>query len=215
MKQTSLFKQFFLVVLLLVGSATGAWADDTEVTINFGTTTGYWAAHNDASYIDSDSRTWTRVCSVSNMSGQAAYSQFGNTSNTPNVTLTATAGKDMTLTAFSVTMYGASGGTNPTTGTIYLYKKSGDTETQLATASVSGTDNVICSITSNQAFSSTDELEVKIKDLEQSIYNYGIQEMHIENSVADIKCLQEQLPDICPLCGNPMNICKGGKHEKA
>ena len=161
MKQTSLFKQFFLLVLLLVGSATGAWADDTEVTINFGTTTGYWAAHNDASYIDSDSRTWTRVCSVSNMSGQAAYSQFGNTSNTPNVTLTATAGKDMTLTAFSVTMYGASGGSSPTTGTIYLYKKSGDTETQLATAEVNGTSNVVCSITSNQAFSSTDELEVK------------------------------------------------------
>ena len=61
----------------------------------------------------------------------------------------------------------------------------------------------------------TDELEVKVKDLEKSIYDYGIQEMHIENSVADIKCLQEQLPDICPLCGNPMNICKGGKHEKA
>ena len=35
MKQTSLFKQFFLLVLLLVGSATGAWAD--EVTFSFST----------------------------------------------------------------------------------------------------------------------------------------------------------------------------------
>ena len=161
MKQKNIFKKLLTLVLLLVASTTGAWADDTEVTINFGNTTGYWAAHNDASYTDSDSRKWTRVCSVTNMSGQAAYSQFGNASNTPNVTLTATAGKDMTLTAFSVTMYGASGGSSPTTGTIYLYKKSGDTETQLATASVNGTSNVVCSITSNQAFSSTDELEVK------------------------------------------------------
>ena len=161
MKQKNIFKKLLTLVLLLVASTTGAWADETNVTINFGTTTGYWAAHNNASYTDSDSRTWTRVCSVSNMSGQAAYSQFGNTSNTPNVTLTATAGKDMTLTAFSVTMYGASGGSSPTTGTIYLYKKSGDTETQLATAEVNGTSNVVCSITSNQAFSSTDELEVK------------------------------------------------------
>ncbi len=161
MKQKNIFKKLLTLVLLLVASTTGAWADDTEVTINFGNTTGYWAAHNDASYTDSDSRKWTRVCSVTNMSGQAAYSQFGNASNTPNVTLTATAGKDMTLTAFSVTMYGASGGSSPTTGTIYLYKKSGDTETQLATAEVNGTSNVVCSITSNQAFSSTDELEVK------------------------------------------------------
>ena len=135
------------------------WA--TDVTINFGTTTGYWAAHNDATYTDSDSRTWTRVCSVSNMSGQAGYSQFGNTSNTPTATLTATAGSDITVTAFSVTMSGASGGNSPTTGTIYLYKKSGKTETELATASVNGTTAVTCSITSSQAFSSTDELEVK------------------------------------------------------
>lgn len=161
MKQKNFLKKLLTLVLLLVASTTGAWADETEVTINFGTTTGYWAAHNVASYTDSDSRTWTRDCSVSNMSGQAAYSQFGNTSNTPNVTLTATAGKDMTLTAFSVTMFGASGGSSPTVGTIYLYKKSGDTETQLATASVNGTTDVTCSITSNQAFSSTDELEVK------------------------------------------------------
>ncbi len=56
-----------------------------------------------------------------------------------------------------------------------------------------------------------DDLKVSINDLEKSIHDYGIQEMHIENSVADIKCLQEQLPDICPLCGNPMNICKVGE----
>ncbi len=35
MKQKSLFKQFFLLVLLLVGSATGAWADDIWVKTNF------------------------------------------------------------------------------------------------------------------------------------------------------------------------------------
>ena len=34
MKQTSLFKQFFLLVLLLVGSATGAWADEVTITLS-------------------------------------------------------------------------------------------------------------------------------------------------------------------------------------
>ncbi len=163
MKQKNIFKKLLTLVLLLVASTTGAWADETEVTINFGTTEGYWAAHSDASYIDSDSRTWTRTFSAGEKSSwNPNYSQFGNASNTcTDLEFIATAGEDMTLTAFSVTMSGASGGSSPTTGTIYLYKKSGDTETQLATASVSGTDNVICSITSNQAFSSTDELEVK------------------------------------------------------
>ena len=163
MKQKNFFKKLLTLVLLLVASTTGAWADDTEVTINFGSTEGYWAAHNDASYTDSDSRTWTRTFSAGGKSSYSTnYSQFGNASNTcTDLEFIATAGEDMTLTAFSVTMSGASGGSSPTTGTIYLYKKSGDTETQLATASVSGTDNVICSITSNQAFSSTDELEVK------------------------------------------------------
>ncbi len=163
MKQKNIFKKLLTLVLLLVASTTGAWADDTEVTINFGSTEGYWAAHNDASYTDSDSRTWTRTFSAGGKSSYSTnYSQFGNASNTcTDLEFIATAGEDMTLTAFSVTMSGASGGSSPTTGTIYLYKKSGDTETQLATASVSGTDNVICSITSNQAFSSTDELEVK------------------------------------------------------
>ena len=171
MKQTSLFKQFFLLVLLLVGSATGAWADETQVTINFGSTEGYWAAHNDASYTDSDSRTWTRTFSAGERSSYGTnYSQFGNSSNTcTDLEFIATAGKDMTLTAFSVTMSGASGGNSPTVGIIYLYKKSGDTETQLATASVNGTDNVICSITSNQAFSSTDELEVKYVGTKKAI----------------------------------------------
>ena len=144
------------------------WADDpTNVTINFGTTSGYWAAHtNDANqsystYTDSDSRQWTRVCSVSNMSGQAGYSQFGNTDNTPTVTFTATAGSDMTVTAFSVTMNGASGGNKPSAGTIYLYKRTAlGAETQLATASVSGTSSVTCQISSSQSFSSTDILKV-------------------------------------------------------
>ena len=66
----------------------------------------------------------------------------------------------MTVTAFSVKMAGASGGSSPTTGTIYLYKVSGENETELASASVSGTSDVTCSITSNQDFSSTDVLKV-------------------------------------------------------
>ena len=151
-----------LLCALIVGSGT-MWAEDpTSVTINFGTTTGYWAAHTNATtYTDSDSRTWTRTCSVSNMSGQGAYSQFGNASNTcESLVFTATAGSNMTVTAFSVTMAGASGGNSPTTGTIYLYKKSGETETQLATASVSGTTSVTCAISENQSFSKTDELKV-------------------------------------------------------
>ena len=155
-------KIMLLLCALIVGSGT-MWAEDpTSVTINFGTTTGYWAAHTNATtYTDSDSRTWTRTCSVSNMSGQGAYSQFGNASNTcESLVFTATAGSNMTVTAFSVTMAGASGGNSPTTGTIYLYKKSGETETQLATASVSGTTSVTCAISENQSFSKTDELKV-------------------------------------------------------
>lgn len=51
----------------------------------------------------------------------------------------------------------------------------------------------------------------KIEKLKNDIYMYGIHKMHIENSEADIRCLKEQLPDICPLCGKPMDLCKGGK----
>lgn len=151
-----------LLLCALMAGAGNAWADGTNVTINFGTTTGYWSAHTSASYTDSDSRSWSRTCAVSNMSGQAGYSQFGNSSNTcTSLVFTATAGSDMTVTAFSVTMAGASGGNSPTTGTIYLYKRtSGGTETQLATASVSGTTSVICSISSEVVFSSTDMLKV-------------------------------------------------------
>ena len=139
------------------------WA--TDVTINFGSDDTDWKAHvsDNDSYTDSDSRTWTRTYSANNnSSGQAGYSQFGNASNAcTSLVLTATAGSDMTVTAFSVTMAGASGGKSPTTGTIYLYKRtSGGTETQLATASVSGSSSVTCSITSSEAFSSTDILKV-------------------------------------------------------
>lgn len=156
---------------MIVGSGT-AWAEDqTNVTINFGTTTGCWAAHSSNSYVDSDSRTWTRSCSVSNMSGQSGYSQFGNASNTcGSLTFTATAGSDIIVTSFSVTMAGASGGNSPTEGTIYLYKiTSGGVETQLASASVSGTNNVTCSISSNQAFSSTDILKVSYTGTKKAI----------------------------------------------
>lgn len=57
----------------------------------------------------------------------------------------------------------------------------------------------------------TDELESEIKALEKSINDYESQETYIENNIADIKHLREQLPDICPLCGNLM---KNGKCEK-
>ena len=152
-------KTMLLLCALVVGSMNG-WA--TDVTINFGTDANDWAAHTTASYTDSDSRTWSRTYSAgSKSSGQADYSQFGNSSNAcTSLILTATAGSDMTVTAFSVKMVGASGGTSPTTGTIYLYKKSGDTETQLATASVSGTTDVTCQISSSVTFSSTDVLKV-------------------------------------------------------
>lgn len=52
-----------------------------------------------------------------------------------------------------------------------------------------------------------------IKNLEESIYSYNIQKMHIENSAKDILCLQEQLPEVCPICGNPMKngVCKNDK----
>lgn len=51
-----------------------------------------------------------------------------------------------------------------------------------------------------------DNLKKDISVLKDEIYNYGIQEMHIENSVADIKCLREQLPDICPCCNRPIEM---------
>lgn len=60
-----------------------------------------------------------------------------------------------------------------------------------------------------------EKLKKDIKTLKEQVYNYGIQQMHIKDCDADIKCLEQQLPDICPFCGNPMVLCKGGKHEKA
>lgn len=51
-----------------------------------------------------------------------------------------------------------------------------------------------------------DNLKKDISVLKDEIYNYGIQEMHIENSVADIKCLREQLPAICPCCNRPIEM---------
>lgn len=53
-------------------------------------------------------------------------------------------------------------------------------------------------------------LQEKVDELSKSIYDYKIQKMHVEDSTKDILCLQEQLPDICPVCGNPMKngVCK-------
>ena len=51
----------------------------------------------------------------------------------------------------------------------------------------------------------------RVQKVKDDVYMYGIQKMHIENSDSDIRCLEEQLPDICPLCGKPMDLCKGGK----
>jgi len=53
-------------------------------------------------------------------------------------------------------------------------------------------------------------LREKVDELSESIYDYKIQKMHVEDSAKDILCLQEQLPDICPVCGNPMKngVCK-------
>ena len=147
-----------LLLCALVAGSTSVWAVD--VTINFGTTTGYWAAHTSGSYEDSDSRTWSCTYDAGNKSsGQAGYSQFGNSSNVcKSLEFTATVGKDINLTSFSVSMIGASAST---AGKIYLYKRtSGGVETQLATASVSGDSQVECSISSNEKFSSTDILKV-------------------------------------------------------
>ena len=159
MKKLYLMKTMLLLFALVVGSSS-VWATDVE--INFGTSDGYWAAESAENYTDSDDREWSRTFSAGGKSsGQAGYSQFGNSSNTcTSLVFTATAGSDMTVTAFSVKMAGASGSSSTTTGTIYLYKISGETETELASASVSGTSDVTCSITSSQTFSSTDVLKV-------------------------------------------------------
>lgn len=47
-------------------------------------------------------------------------------------------------------------------------------------------------------------LQEKVDELNKSIYDYKVQKTYIENSASDIKCLQEQLPNICPICGNVM-----------
>ncbi len=157
-----------LSLLMLIAFSVGnMWADDpVSATINFGTGTGCWAAHSadgtNDTYTDSDSRVWTRTCSVTNRSGQAGYSQFGNASNAcGSLEFSAEAGADIVVSAFSVTMVGASGGNSPTKGTIYLYKRPsvGD-DVQLATASVNGTTSVTCAITEDANFSSTDQLVV-------------------------------------------------------
>lgn len=46
-----------------------------------------------------------------------------------------------------------------------------------------------------------------LEKIKSNVYEYNIQKMHIANSDGDIKCLKEQLPDICPLCGKPMDFC--------
>lgn len=48
----------------------------------------------------------------------------------------------------------------------------------------------------------------EVEKLKNDIYLLGIQEMNIENSEKDILCLKEQLPEICPLCGKPMELCE-------
>lgn len=55
----------------------------------------------------------------------------------------------------------------------------------------------------------------KVEKLKNDVYMLGIQKMHIENSEADIRCLQERLPAICPLCGNPMKngVCKNERSK--
>ena len=80
MKKLTFWKSLFLLFALIVGTST-SWADDTDVTISFGSTSGYWAAHDDASYDDSDSRSWSRTYSAGGKtSSGTGYSQFGNSS---------------------------------------------------------------------------------------------------------------------------------------
>lgn len=53
-------------------------------------------------------------------------------------------------------------------------------------------------------------LQEKVDELSESIQNYNIQKMQIKDSAKDIKCLQEQLPAICPCCNRPIE--KEGWH---
>ena len=149
-------KLFSLLCLLLVGVG-HVWADPTNVSISFGT--GNWVANSNASYEDSDSRTWSRTFSAGNKSsGGTGYAQFGNSNNAcTSLVFTATAGSAMTVTAFSATLEGASA---QTAGTIYLYKRSGTTDNELAQISLSGTTSTTCSITSSVSFASTDVFKV-------------------------------------------------------
>ena len=161
MRKLKLFLSLLVLVTISIGNV---WAaDPTSVTINFGTTENYWAAHTNSTFTDSAKRQW--ACSWTaggKSSGQAGYSQFGNSSNAcTDFVLTVTAGSDISVSAFSVTVAGASGSSSPTTGRIYLYKRtSSGTETQLATDTINGTSNVTCSIASAVTFASTDILKV-------------------------------------------------------
>ena len=55
------------------------------------------------------------------------------------------------------------------------------------------------------------ELENKLNTLSNSIHTYTTQQTIIENCEKEIESLKKQLPDICPYCGRPMDLCKGGK----
>ena len=50
----------------------------------------------------------------------------------------------------------------------------------------------------------------RVQKIKDDVYMYEIQKMHIENSAGDIRCLEEQLPAICPCCNRPIE--KEGWH---
>ncbi len=183
-RMKKLFTRTMLLLCALIAGSGTVWADDesTNVTIKFGTGEGCWAAHTSGSFTDSDSREWSCTYTAGGKSsGQTTYSQFGNSSNTcTSLVLTATAGSDFTLTTFSVKMAGASGSSSPTKGTVYLYKTtSTGVETQLATATINGTTDVICSIAANQDFSSTDILKVSYVGTAKAIRIYEMSYSYI------------------------------------
>ncbi len=114
MKQTSLFKQFFLLVLLLVGSATGAWADTT--TFNYSDYKGKGTSSSGSSYTMDDKLNVS--IGDTKFYGNNSYAHFyagGTTTITPKngVTITSVV---LTASSMSYNGYQSSGTVTPSTG---------------------------------------------------------------------------------------------------
>ena len=134
-----------LIALLVSFGSSGAWADGTTATINFGSTTGYTNVNTSPKTgDDSQGNTWTiTTVGTTSYSPNASYAQIGS-KNSPatSITFTTTLSEDVNITAFSAKFGGFSG----TAGTVTL--KVGDTS--VGTGSLSTTSDVTVSASESE-----------------------------------------------------------------